>query len=77
MVPWLATTVPYSLPFMRLTLIFTINIAFKNVKLSGYFPKIAGISTTISPRAVMTGETLNYKKHLAIPFGKYLQIHEE
>ena len=25
----------------------------------------------------MTGDTLNYKRHLAIPLGKYFQIHEE
>ena len=25
----------------------------------------------------MTGETLNYKRYTAIPFGKYFQIHKE
>ena len=25
----------------------------------------------------MTGETLNYKRHLEIPFGQYFQINEE
>ena len=34
----------------------------------GYFPTTAGISTTISPREIMTGETLNYKRNLEIPF---------
>ena len=32
-----------------------------------YFPTTAKMSTTISPREIMTGETLNYKRHLAIP----------
>ena len=62
---------------MRLPVIWTINTVFKNVKILGYFPVTAGISTTISPREIMTGETLNYKRHLAIPFGQYCQIYEE
>ena len=66
-----------SLPFMRLPLILTINIVLNNVKLLGYSPTTAGILTTISTRAIMTDGTLNYKRHLAIPFGQYLQIHEE
>ena len=37
---------------------------------------MAGILKTISPRAIITGKTLNYKKYIAIPFSKYCQIHE-
>ena len=66
----------HSLPFMRLPVILTINIVFKNVKLLGYFPTTDGILTTISTRAIVNGETLNYKRHVVIPFGKYLQINE-
>ena len=64
------------LPFKRLPVILTINIVLDNVKLLGKFPTTDGILTTISPRAIMTGEILNYKRHLAIPFGQYFQIHE-
>ena len=67
----------HSLPFMRLPVIFTFNILLNNVNILGYSPTTAGISTTISPRAIMTGETLNYKRHMAIPFEQYFQIHEE
>ena len=38
---------------------------------------MAGISTTISPRAIMTGEILNYNRHVAIPFGQYFQIRKK
>ena len=62
---------------MSFPVTLTINIIFKSIKLLGYFPTTAGISTTISPREIVTGETLNYKRHLAILFGKYCQIHEE
>ena len=65
----------HSLPFMRLPVILTINIVLNNVKILGYFPKTAGISKTISPREIITGDTLNYKRHLAIPIEQYLQIH--
>ena len=58
----------HSIYFMRLPVILTINIVLNNVKILRYFPTTAGISTTISPRAIIHGDTLNYKRHLAIPF---------
>ena len=60
-----------SLPLMRLPVILTINIVLNNFELLGYFHTTDGISKTISPRAIMTGETLNYKRHLMITFGQY------
>ena len=62
---------------MRLPVILAINIVLNNVNILVYFPTTDGILATISPRAIMTGKTLNYKRHLAIPFGQYCQIHEE
>ena len=38
---------------------------------------MAGILTNICPRAITTGDTLNYKRNRAISFGQYCQIHEE
>ena len=64
----------YSIPFMRLHFILTANIVLENVKVLVYSPTMAGILTTISPRAIMTGETLDYKRLLAIPFVQYCQI---
>ena len=61
---------------MSMPVILTINIVLNNVKLLGYFAKTAGISTTISSISIMTGETMNYKRHLEIPIGEYFQIHE-
>ena len=66
----------HSLPFMRLPVILTINIVLNNVKILGYFLTTDGISTTISPRAIMTGKTLNYKRCRAITFGQYFQTKE-
>ena len=61
---------------MSMPVILTINIVLNNVKLLGYFAKTAGISTTISSISIMTGETMNYKRHLEIPIGEYFQIQE-
>ena len=62
---------------MGLHVVLTINIVLNNVKILGYFLTTDGISTTISPRAIMTGKTLNYKRCRAITFGQYFQTKEE
>ena len=30
-----------------------------------------------SPRTIMTGRKLNHKKHFRLPFGDYVQVHEQ
>jgi hypothetical protein len=36
-----------------------------------------GILDTLSPRTIMSGETLDYKKHLSLQIGQYCQVHKE
>jgi hypothetical protein len=36
-----------------------------------------GISDTLSPRTIMSSETLDYKKHLSLQLGQYCQVDEE
>jgi hypothetical protein len=67
----------HSLPFQRLPKLLTIHIVFHAVKLLNYFPTKGGISDTLSPKTIMSGETLDYKKHLRLPIGSYCQVHEE
>jgi hypothetical protein len=67
----------HSLPFNRIPRLLTIWIVFKAVKLLNYFPPKGGISDIISPRTIMTGETLNYKTQLNLRLGQYCQVHEE
>ena len=64
---WRATR--HSLPFMSLPVMLTINTLLNNFNILVYFTTKAGIYTTIIPREIMTGETLNYKRHLEIPLG--------
>ena len=50
---------------------------FYAVKILNYLPTKGGISDTIIPKTIMSGETLDYKKHLSLPIGQYCQVHEE
>ena len=40
-------------------------------------PSHMGVSPTISPRTIITGQVLDYHKHCQYEFGEYVQTHEE
>ena len=67
----------HGLPFQRIPKLVTIHMVLVVVKLLNYFLPKGGISETLSPKAIMLGETLDYKKHLHLPFGQYCQVHKE
>jgi hypothetical protein len=67
----------HSLPFNRIPQLLTIHVVFHAVKLLNHFPAKGGISNTLSPKTIMSGETLHYKKHLSLQIGQYCQVHEE
>jgi hypothetical protein len=67
----------HSLPFQRIPKLLMIHIVLNAVKMLNFFPTKAGISNTLSPKTIMSGETLNYKKHLGFQVGQYCQVHEE
>jgi hypothetical protein len=69
--------VRHSLPFDRIPKLMMIQLVLHVTKMLNHFPTKAGISDTISPRTIMTGKTLNYKKHLSLQFGEYCQVHQE
>jgi hypothetical protein len=66
-----------SLPFNMIPVLLLIHMVLHTVKMLNHFPTKAGISDLLSPPQIMTGETLNYKKHLSLQFGQYCQVHEE
>ena len=41
------------------------------------FPRTGGISKTLSPRTLLTGQTWSYTTHCKLEFGDYVQTHEE
>jgi hypothetical protein len=40
-------------------------------------PPSRGVSSTYIPRTFMTGTALDYNKHCKLPFGAYIETHEE
>jgi len=41
------------------------------------FPHKDGVHDTLSPRAIMTGQKIQYDKHCKVEFGTYVQVHEK
>jgi hypothetical protein len=54
-----------------------IHIVLNAVKMLNFFPMKGGISNTLSPKTIVSGETLDYKKHLSLQVGQYCQLHKE
>jgi hypothetical protein len=67
----------HSLPHTKLPPIMLANMMLHCTTLLNYFPPKSSISDTISPRTLLTGSTLNYKKDFFLPFGSYRQVHED
>ena len=67
----------HSLPFQRIPKLLTIHIVFNSVRMLNFFPMRGGISNSISPKTIMSGEVLEYKQHLRLQIGQYCQVHEE
>jgi hypothetical protein len=55
----------------------TIHIVLNVVKLLIFSPTKGGVSDTLSPKTIMSGETLYFKKHLSLQIDQYCQVHEE
>ena len=46
------------------------EVVKKSVMMTNSFPPQSGIHATLSPRNVVTGQTLNYDTHFKVPFGR-------
>jgi hypothetical protein len=66
----------HSTPFKKLPIIMIQHLVGGSVFWLNAFPSDGGI-TGMSPRAIMTGKTLDYTKHCRLMFGAYAQVHEE
>jgi len=67
----------HGLPIQLIPKLLTIHIVLNIVKLLNFFPTKGGVSETLTPKTIMYGETLDYKKHLSLQVGQYCQVHEE
>ena len=66
-----------TLPFTRVPGRMVIELAKYVVLWVNAFPPKIGISKTYSPRTIMTGTTLDYKKHCRLDFGAYAETHND
>jgi hypothetical protein len=67
----------YSIPFHRIPNLMTIHIVLNVVKLLFFFQLKGGLYDTLSPKTIMYGETLDYRKHLSLQIGQHFQVHQE
>ena len=66
-----------TIPFKRLTRNMVMELAKVMVYWLNSVPSNTGISPTMSPRKIITGQLLDYHKHCRYEFGEYVQTHEE
>jgi hypothetical protein len=66
-------TIPFTLmpPIMMIELVHYCNFWLNS------FPKKDGVSRSLSPRLIVTGNHFNSLKHCKLEFGEYVQTHEE
>jgi hypothetical protein len=65
------------LPFKYIPQIVLIQLVKNVIFWLNSFPAQDGVSTTMSPRCIMTGQEIDYNKHVRLEFGEYVQTHEE
>jgi hypothetical protein len=52
-----------------------IHIVPNAINMLNFFPTKGGISDSLNTKTIMSGETLDYKKHLSLQVGQYCQVH--
>jgi hypothetical protein len=66
-----------TLPFKQFTNRLMIEMVRGSVFWLNSFPAKDGVSDKISPRSMITGETIDYNNHCRIEFGAYVHTHEK
>ena len=66
-----------NLPFSRIPCLVVVRLVSNAVFWLNAFPHPDGVSTTLSPRYLLTGRHLDYRKHVHLKIGSYAQTHEE
>ena len=66
-----------NLPFPRFTRRMAIELAKHVVMFLNAFPPKRGLPKTYSPRTIMTGKALDWKKIFKLQSGAYAQVHED
>ena len=66
-----------TLPFQKIPARLVIEMAKTAVFWLNAFPAAGGALRELSPRTVVTGQQVDYKRHCRFQFGEYAQTHEE
>jgi hypothetical protein len=65
------------LPFTNMPPRLVIEMAKHTVYWLNAFPHSSGVSDTLSPRTIITGQTVDFNRHCKYEFGQYVQTHEQ
>jgi hypothetical protein len=66
-----------SLPFTNMPPRIVIEMAKHAVYWLNAFPHPNGVSDNLSPRTIITGQTVDFNRHCKYEFGQYVQTHEQ
>ena len=66
-----------TMPFHKVPARLVIEMAKTAVFWLNAFPVSKGASRDLSPRTILTGQKVDYKRHCRFQFGEYTQTHEE
>ena len=66
-----------TMPFHKVPARLVIEMAKTVVFWLNAFPVSRGASRDLSPRTILTGQKVDYKRHCRFQFGEYTQTHEE
>ena len=66
-----------TMPFQKIPARLVIEMAKTAVFWLNAFPVAKGVSQELSPRTILTGQQVDYKRHCHYQFGEYVQTHEE
>ncbi len=69
-------SIQHSLPFQTIPKVILTCMVFYAVKLLNYFLAKGSVSEIYSPKTIMSGNIIDFKKN-SLPFGTYCQVHEE
>ena len=67
----------HRLPFQAIPKIMIKMLAMECTNKLNFFPPKGEVSQYYSPRMILTGNVLDYNKHCSVPFGSYVQAHNE
>ena len=66
-----------TMPFHKVPARLVIEMAKTAVFWLNAFPVLGGASGNLSPRTILMGQKVDYKRHCCFQFGEYTQTHEE